>query len=130
MSSSLQAYIFALLLSLSSLGFGAESEGLKNLEHAQHLELAQPKGSKSLLKFGVIADMQFYDPLKYGNKAVKGNASDRRSRHYLKTPDRLREAIGKFKKHHTAFAFNLGDLIDRGFESYDIPLEIMEESDP
>jgi len=78
--------------------------------------------------FGLIADVQYYNPLLYGKKEIKGKPSHPRSRHYFKTPDHLKEAIETFEQHDTSFAISLGDLIDRGFESYDLPLQIMEES--
>ncbi|CAJ1894380.1 unnamed protein product [Cylindrotheca closterium] len=80
-----------------------------------------------LFTFGLIADMQYCNPLLYGRKEIRGNPSHPRSRHYLKTPDRLKEAIQTFEQHGAAFAISLGDLIDTGFESYDLPLQIMEE---
>lgn len=75
--------------------------------------------------FGLMAD----NPLLFGRKEIKGGPSHPRSRHYLKTPDRLKEAIQTFQQYH-CFPLrlrSLGDSIDRGFESYDVPIQIMEE---
>lgn len=86
------------------------------------------KADIPLFTFGLIADMQYCNPLLYGRHEIKGNPSSSRSRHYLKTPNRLRQAIDSFVEHDASFCVSLGDLIDRGFESFDLPLQIMQES--
>jgi len=87
-----------------------------------HFAYSQDSGKKSddqdnkLFAFGIIADVQYADTEKAG------------SRDYKNSIYKLEKCITEFNNHNLAFTINLGDLIDRNFESYDKPLAIMEMS--
>ena len=64
---------------------------------------------KPLLRFGVIADPQYAD--------LPPNAAMKR--YYANSLDKLKEAIEVLNCEDLSFVVTLGDLVDRGWESYD-----------
>ncbi len=68
-----------------------------------------------LFSFGLMADCQFVD------------AEARGSRHYRKSPGKLKAAVEKLNRHDLAFSFHLGDFIDRDFTSFDVVKPIVSE---
>jgi manganese-dependent ADP-ribose/CDP-alcohol diphosphatase len=71
---------------------------------------------KPLFTFGLISDVQ------YCNCEPEGN------RYYRLSAGRLREAVNSFRTDSVSFIVNLGDLIDRGYESYKPVLDILDSS--
>jgi len=71
---------------------------------------------KPLFTFGLISDVQ------YCNCEPEGN------RYYRLSAGRLREAVNSFKADSVSFIVNLGDIIDRGYESFKSVLEILDSS--
>lgn len=69
-----------------------------------------------LFSFGLIADVQYCDCDPAG------------TRYYRASLLKLREAVNVLKQESVSFIVNLGDLIDRDFESYDPVLEIIDSS--
>ena len=65
-----------------------------------------PRGEKPLLSFGLMADCQYADTERVG------------SRFYRESPRKLTEAVRELNQHELAFAFHLGDFIDRDFKSF------------
>jgi predicted phosphodiesterase len=74
------------------------------------------QNQEPLFTFGVIADVQYCDCDPEG------------SRFYRLSPARLREAVNSFKTDSVNFILNLGDLIQRGYESYKPVLDILDSS--
>jgi len=74
------------------------------------------QSQKPLFTFGVIADVQYCECEPEG------------SRFYRLSPTRLREAVNSFKTDSVSFILNLGDLIDRGYESFKPVLNILDSS--
>lgn len=71
-----------------------------------------------LLRFGLIADPQYADLSP--NLAL--------DRHYRASLGKLSEAIATFEGEDLSFVMTLGDLIDRGWESFDPALSIYRQS--
>ncbi len=71
---------------------------------------------KPLFTFGIISDVQ------YCNCEPEGN------RYYRLSAGRLREAVNSFRTDSVSFIVNLGDLIDRGYESFKPVLDILDSS--
>lgn len=71
---------------------------------------------KPLLRFGIIADVQYADCPSAGN------------RYYRSSAEKLEAAVSQFKKDSVDFIINLGDLIDRDYESYKPVLGILNSS--
>jgi manganese-dependent ADP-ribose/CDP-alcohol diphosphatase len=71
---------------------------------------------KPVFSFGVITDVQYC------------NCEPEGSRFYKLSPRKLRDAMDLFKEYQVDFAFNLGDLIDRDYESYKPVLDIIDSS--
>ena len=69
---------------------------------------------KPLLRFGVIADPQYADLPPWLEM----------DRYYANSLDKLRQAIGVLNGEDLSFVMTLGDLIDRGWESYDPVLAV------
>lgn len=69
---------------------------------------------KPLLRFGVIADPQYADLPPWLEM----------NRYYANSLDKLRQAIGVLNGEDLSFVVTLGDLIDRGWESYDPVLAV------
>ena len=74
------------------------------------------QSQEPLFTFGVIADVQYCECDPEG------------SRFYRLSPARLREAVNSFKSDSVSFIVNLGDLIDRGYESFKPVLDILDSS--
>lgn len=72
--------------------------------------------SRPLFSFGVIADVQ------YCNCEPKG------TRFYNSSLTKLREAVNTFESDKVNFVVNLGDLIDRDFDSYKPVMNILDSS--
>lgn len=64
------------------------------------------QGQKPLFSFGIIADVQYADVEPAG------------SRFYRSSLQKLRNSMAAFKEDSVDFIINLGDLIDRDYESY------------
>jgi hypothetical protein len=69
---------------------------------------------KPLFSFGIIADVQYCDCDTYN------------TRFYRNSPAKLKDAVEDLKADSPAFIINLGDLIDRDFESFDPVLKILD----
>jgi predicted phosphodiesterase len=69
-----------------------------------------------LIRFGVIADPQYADAQPWLDM----------NRYYANSLKKLREAIALFNGEDLAFVVTLGDLIDRGWESFDAVLPVYE----
>ncbi|MCG8308479.1 MAG: hypothetical protein MI975_13885 [Cytophagales bacterium] len=67
--------------------------------------------------FGAIADLQYCD------------ADPEINRYFRNAPKKLSKAIREFNKHNLAFTVNLGDTIDRNWESFDVILPHFERCD-
>jgi manganese-dependent ADP-ribose/CDP-alcohol diphosphatase len=75
------------------------------------------KGSQGpLFSFGIITDVQYC------------NCEPAGTRFYKTSPARLREALSSLKSNSVDFVFNLGDLIDRNYESFKPMLRIIDSS--
>jgi predicted MPP superfamily phosphohydrolase len=74
------------------------------------------QGQKPLFSFGLITDVH------YCNYEPEG------SRFYRMSPGKLREALVSLKADSADFLVNLGDIIDRDYESYKPVLEIIDSS--
>jgi hypothetical protein len=69
---------------------------------------------KPLFSFGIVADVQYCDCDTYN------------TRFYRNSPAKLKDAVEDLKADSPAFIINLGDLIDRDFESFDPVLKILD----
>jgi len=78
--------------------------------------MSETSGQKPIFSFGIISDVQYCDCEPAG------------SRFYRLTADRLREAVNSFRTGSVDFVVNLGDLIDRGYDSYKPILNILDSS--
>ncbi len=67
-------------------------------------------------KFGVIADVQY----------CACEPSSAMNRYYAQSTDKLAEALKTFAQHDLRFILDLGDLIDRDFNSFDTILPVYE----
>lgn len=72
---------------------------------------------KPLLRFGVIADPQYADLPPWLEM----------NRHYANSLDKLGRAIGVLNGEDLSFVVTLGDLIDRGWESFEPVLSVYKE---
>lgn len=72
--------------------------------------------SKPLFTFGVIADVQYCD------------CDPKGTRFYRNSLDKLRGAVSSLKEQDPLFVVNLGDLIEKGFESYKPVMNILDSS--
>lgn len=75
------------------------------------------QSQKPLFTFGLVADVQYCDCDPAG------------SRFYRQSPGKLREAINSFRSDSVSFVVSLGDIIDRGYESYKPVLDILDSSE-
>jgi len=64
-------------------------------------------GCKKTVRFGVVADVQYYSGKPLG------------TRYYAASLDKLKEALAEFNKEKVRFVLNLGDTIDANIRSYD-----------
>lgn len=71
---------------------------------------------KKIFSFGVVADIQYADAEKAGN------------RDYRSSIGKLDTCINIFNKNDLSFVVTMGDMIDRDYTSYDKPLHILETS--
>jgi len=69
-----------------------------------------------LFSFGVIADVQYADVDQWGRRDYRGS------------PKRLEKCVEIFNAHHLEFIVHAGDLIDRYYESFQLPLRIFEKA--
>jgi manganese-dependent ADP-ribose/CDP-alcohol diphosphatase len=68
---------------------------------------------KPLFSFGIIADVQYADCKPAGN------------RYYSSSIEKLEKAVSVFRENSVDFIINLGDLIERDYESYKPVLNIL-----
>lgn len=87
------------------------SESGKN----QYANTATQPG-RPLFSFGIIADVQYC------------NCEPAGTRYYRNSLSKLREAMSSLRQDSAAFVINLGDLIDRDFESFKPVLDIIDSS--
>lgn len=66
-----------------------------------------------LFSFGVIADVQYADIDQVGKRNYRGSLK------------KLEQSVQLLNQHDLSFIASLGDLIDRHFESFEKPLELM-----
>ncbi|MCU0454726.1 MAG: metallophosphoesterase [Bacteroidales bacterium] len=78
--------------------------------------MSELKGQKPLFSFGIVADVQYCD------------CSPEGTRYYNLSKEKLQEAVGVFRNDSVSFVINLGDLIDRGYESFGPMLDILGSS--
>jgi manganese-dependent ADP-ribose/CDP-alcohol diphosphatase len=76
------------------------------------------KPSESMLSIGLVADPQ------YADNPVAGK------RYYRESLWKLKEAIGTFNAENVDFVQNLGDIIDKGWESYDSIIPVYQHLNP
>lgn len=74
--------------------------------------------SESILKIGLVADPQ------YANNPTAGK------RYYSESLWKLKEAIVTFNHEDVDFVQNLGDIIDKGWESYDSIIPVYQNLNP
>ncbi|NJM94592.1 MAG: hypothetical protein HC842_07955 [Cytophagales bacterium] len=67
------------------------------------------------LQFGIFADAQYCNYAPFNN------------RHFKKSLSKLRELVINFNEKQVAFAVNLGDLIDRDYESFEDTFDILKD---
>ena len=85
--------------------------------HVKQVNTTPPdQGQKPLFSFGIITDVHHC------------NAQPDGSRFYYKSLSRLEEAVNSFKADSLKFLINLGDLIDRDFESFGPALHLLNSS--
>lgn len=101
----LTAMLFAAFI-VSDMVVNEKSGDCPNAEQTQ----------KPVLTFGIIADVQYCDCEPSG------------TRFYRASPGKLREAMHSLKTDSAEFVINLGDLIDRDYESFKPVLQIIDSS--
>lgn len=84
--------------------------------HNSGYDKSDTQSQKPLFSFGIIADVQYSDYDAAG------------TRFYRSSIVKLREAVKVFKLDSVNFIINLGDIIDKDFESYKPVLEILDSS--
>ncbi len=77
--------------------------------------MAQEKAAP-LFQFGVFTDVQYADVDQLGE------------RNYREAPKKLEKTLKILNQHDLVFTVNLGDLIDRDFSSFELPLTLLEKS--
>ncbi len=85
-------------------------------EHNNGSLVFDNQSQQPLFSFGLIADVQYCDCDPAG------------TRFYRTSPEKLRKAVGSFRKDTVAFIINLGDLIEKDFNSYSTVLGILDSS--
>ncbi len=83
---------------------------------SQDVSKSNPDTVKILFSFGAVADIQYADAEKAGN------------RDYRNSLQKLDNCIKIFNRNELSFIVNLGDMIDRDYISYDKPLKILDNS--
>lgn len=81
--------------------------------YSQSLDVDSSTKDEKIISFGVIADVQ------YADIDMKGR------RDYRNSLGKLEIAVEELNREELDFSINLGDLIDRDFESYEKPLQIL-----
>jgi len=74
------------------------------------------QSQKPLFSFGVIADVQYADADAAGTRFYRSSAG------------KLREALSDLKSDSVSFVINLGDLIDKDFNSYKPIMDLLDSS--
>jgi manganese-dependent ADP-ribose/CDP-alcohol diphosphatase len=74
------------------------------------------QSQKPIFSFGIIADVQYADNDPVG------------TRFYRSSPGKLREALSSLNNDSAEFIVNLGDLIDKDFNSYKTVMNIIDSS--
>lgn len=80
---------------------------------AQEVSKSTLNPSKKIVSFGVVADIQYADAEKKGN------------RDYRNTLSKLEKCVTELNSHDLSFVINLGDMIDHDYVSFDKPLAIL-----
>lgn len=101
--------LIAIMIILLPL-FGGKNEQPVGLNHTRMKTYQEP-----VFRFGVIADAQYCDCESFNTRFYRNSAG------------KLREAITQFKEDSVDFIVNLGDLIDRNFNSFGVSLSIINE---
>jgi len=83
------------------------------ITQAQNQKVNKPENKTALLKIGLIADVQYCDCPPAGE------------RYYKQSIKKLSECVNEFNRNNLDFVVNLGDLIDRDFNSYNEVLNIL-----
>lgn len=99
------AIIFAIIISF----------GMPDKNGSEKIPLSEQE-QIPLFTFGVITDVQYCDCEPAG------------TRYYRSSLSKLREAIGSFVADNLAFIVDLGDLIEKDFESYKPVMNILDSS--
>lgn len=73
------------------------------------------KNGKKLFSFGLIADIQYADVEKTGN------------RDYRNSLNKLENCIEEFNRQNLSFIITLGDMIDRDYVSFNKPMDMIKE---
>ncbi len=71
--------------------------------------------SKSIFSFGIVADLQYCD------------ADPFKDRYFRNSQSKLKIAITEFNKYELDFVINMGDIIDRNWESFDGILPLLDQ---
>lgn len=72
----------------------------------------------ALFRFGVIADVQYCDC----------EPATAMNRYYRRSPDKLSDCLSTLAQHDLRFILDLGDLIDRDFQSFDAILPVYQSA--
>ena len=83
---------------------------------SQEASQSNPDTLKNIFSIGVVADIQYADVDKAGN------------RDYRNSLPKLDTCINIFNRNELSFMVSLGDMIDRDYVSYDKPLKILAKS--
>ena len=70
-----------------------------------------------VFSFGLVADVQYADADTWGKRNYRGSLN------------RLERALAILNEHDLAFTIHVGDLIDRDYGSFDLPLNIFSRSE-
>lgn len=100
----IRIFIFSLYILFASIGMRL----MGNQDTNQH--------DQAVFTFGLIADVQYCESKSQG------------SRYYRNSLTKLNKAINEFNSLDIDFIINLGDLIDRDYQSYAPVMEILEKS--
>ena len=71
----------------------------------------------AIFSFGILADVQYADADTWGKRDYRGSLK------------RLETALAILNEHDLAFTIHAGDLIDRNYGSFDLPLNIFSKSE-
>ena len=105
-----------LLFSLASLlSFDMPDNKYQVADSAFNL-MQKSSDPKPLFSFGIISDVQYADSNPEGNRYFRSSA------------EKLKDAVTTFRKDSVNFIVNLGDLIEKDYESYKPILSILNSS--